>query len=160
MRDGSHVWPTIGPGTTAIWMPQEKQREESRASNQAVLLRAGALDVLLGLALASGGVPSPAVRTQVGLLAQICVSANRRWVLYSKGHPSASHCRQACALLQALHCLERLLAGAPKAQLALMTASLPLPAGGTLPALQVRSHVLAHKVAWPSSLRSLQSNAV
>ncbi len=54
-------------------MPQEKQREESRASNQAALLRAGALDVLLGVALASGGVPSPAVRMQVGLLAHMCM---------------------------------------------------------------------------------------
>ncbi len=56
-------------------------------------------------------------------------------------------------LLQALHCLEQLLAGAPKAQLALMTAGLPLREGGTLPALQARSHVLAHHVARPSSLR-------
>jgi len=62
-------------------------------------------------------------------------------------------------LLQALHCLERLLVGAPKAQLALMTASLPLREGGTLPALQVCSHVLAHDLARPSSLRSLQSNS-
>lgn len=59
-------------------------------------------------------------------------------------------------LLQALHCLERLLVGAPKAQLALMTASLPLREGGTLPALQACSHVLAHDLARPSSLRSLQ----
>lgn len=49
----------------AFFAFQEKQREKNGVSNQAALLRGGALDALLVLALLSGGVPSPAVRAQV-----------------------------------------------------------------------------------------------
>ena len=59
---------------------------------------------------------------------------------------SSSHCRLRVssgvlsvhrALHQALHCVERLLAGMPQALVALMGASLPLREGGCVPALQV-----------------------
>ena len=40
-------------------------------------------------------------------------------------------------VLQALQCVEGLLAGMPQAQVALMEASLPLREGGTVSALQV-----------------------
>ena len=46
-------------------LSQGKEREANRAANQAALLKGGALDSLLALALGSGGVPSPAVRSQV-----------------------------------------------------------------------------------------------
>ena len=44
---------------------QAKEREANRAGNQAALLKGGALDALLALALGSGDVSSPAVRSQV-----------------------------------------------------------------------------------------------
>jgi hypothetical protein len=48
-----------------IWILQDKALEESCAANRATLMRQGALDGLLTLALAHGGVGSPPVRGQV-----------------------------------------------------------------------------------------------
>lgn len=106
--------------------------QESVAANRAALVQHGILNRLLSLALAGGGVASPPVRTQV------CFSspAFHSKVEHATGRIDGSDRSFACAGVQALVCMEQLIAGQPKHQEVLMMAKVADSQGGDIPALQ------------------------